>query len=105
MRSQVRLGKGSHQIVKSITERLIRSVQNPYEGMQFVPPTNDIPTAGRYLLIGALSLGIASCSPVENDPLPPGTLPCTEGCLTQFFPPFFQVTGKPFFPHFFNHKE
>jgi hypothetical protein len=93
MRSQVRLGKGSQQILKSITERLIRSVQNPYEGMQFVPPTNDIPTAGRCLSIGTLSLGLAMCSPVGSDPLPPLPVPCTEGYLTQFF------------PHFFNHKE
>ena len=93
MRSQVRLGKGSQEVAKSITERLIRSVQNPYEDMNSVPPTNDIPAAGRYLLIGALSLGIASCSPVENDPLPPGTLPYTEGYFPQFFPTFF------------NHKE
>ena len=93
MRSQVRLGKGSQHIAKSITERLIRSVQNPYEGMRFVTPTNGIPAAGRCLSIGALSLGVTGCSSAGNDPLPPRTLPCTEGYLTQFF------------PHFFNHKE
>jgi hypothetical protein len=93
MRSQVRLGKGSHQILKWNTERLIRSVQNPYARMRFVTPMNDIPLARRYLSIAALSLGMAACSPVGNDPLPPGTLPYTEGYFTQFF------------PHFFNHKE
>jgi len=93
MRSQVMLGKGSHQILKSNTERLIRSVQNPYARMRFVTPMRDIPLARRYLSIAALSVGVASCSPVGNDPLPPGTLPYTEGYLTQFF------------PHFFNHKE
>ena len=93
MRSQVRLGKGSQHIAKSITERLIRSVQNPYEGMRFVTPTNDIPAAGRCLSIGALSLGVTGRASVGNDPLPPRCLPCTEGYMTQFF------------PHFFNHKE
>jgi len=105
MRSQVRLGKGSHQLLKWNTERLIRSVQNPYARMRFVTPMNDIPLARRYLSIAALSVGMAACSPVGNDPLPPGTLPYTEGYFTQFFPPFFQATGKPFFSHFFNHKE
>ena len=93
MRSQVRLGKGSHQIVKSITERLIRSVQNPYEGMQFVPPTNDIPCGELAMRIGSGWLVQGGRARTGNDPLPPRTLPCTEGYLTQFFPTFF------------NHKE
>ena len=105
MRSQVRLGKGSQGVNKSNSGAVIHSVQNPYARMRFVTPMRDIPLARRYLSIAALSVGMAACSPVGNDPLPPGTLPYTEGYLTQFFPPFFQATGKPFFPHFFNHKE
>jgi hypothetical protein len=88
-----RISKGSQEVSKLNTEALMRSVQNPYEGMRFVPPSKDIPLADRYIIIGALSLGIASCSPVRTDPLPPLPVPCTEGCLTQIFPTFF------------NHKE
>ena len=93
MRSQVRLGKGSQGVNKSNSGAVIHSVQNPYARMRFVTPMRDIPLARRYLSIAALSVGVASCSPVGNDPLPPRTLPYTEGYLTQFF------------PHFFNHKE
>ena len=88
-----RISKGSQEVIKLNTELPMRSVQNPYEGMRLVTPTNDIPLAYRYIAIGAMSLGLAMCSPVGNDPLPPLALPCTEGCLTQFFPTFF------------NHKE
>ena len=89
----VRISKGSQEVIKWNTERLIRSVLNPNEGMRFVPPSRSIPLAYRCLVIATLSLGLAMCSPVGSDPLPPLPLPYTEGCLTQFF------------PSFFNHKE
>jgi hypothetical protein len=88
-----RISKGSQEVSKLNTEALMRSVQNPYEGMRFVPPSRSIPLAYRCLVIAALSLGLAMCSPVGSDPLPPLPIPCTEGCLTQIFPTFF------------NHKE
>jgi hypothetical protein len=88
-----RISKGSQEVIKWNTERLIRSVLNPNEGMRLLPPSRSIPLAYRYLTIGTLSLGLAMCSPVGNDPLPPLPLPYTEGYLTQFF------------PSFFNHKE
>lgn len=100
-----RISKGSQEVIKCNTELPMSSVLNPNEGMRLVPHTNDIPLAYRCLTIGTFSLGLAMCSPVANHPLPPLPVPCTEGCLTQFFPPFFQVTGKPFFHTFFNHKE
>lgn len=88
----MRISKGSQEVIKLNTERLIRSVLNPNEGMRFVTPTRSIPLADRWLVIAALSLGVASCSPVGNDPYLPPPSPYTEGCITQFF------------PHFFNHK-
>lgn len=88
-----RISKGSQEVIKLNTELPMRSVQNPYEGMRLVTLTNGIPLAYRYIAIGAMSLGLAMCSPVGSDPLPPLALPCTEGYFPQFF------------PHFFNHKE
>ena len=88
-----RISKGSQEVIKSLVELPMSFVVNPNEGMRLVPPTRDIPLAYRYLTIGTLSLGLAMCSPVGSDPLPPLPSPCTEGCPTQFFPTFF------------NHKE
>ena len=88
-----RISKGSQEVIKLNTELPMRSVQNPYEGMRLVTPSRSIPLAYRYIAIGAMSLGLAMCSPVGNDPLPPLPIPCTEGYFPQFF------------PHFFNHKE
>ena len=86
-----RISKGSQEVIKCNTELPMSSVLNPNEGMRLVPPTNRIPLAYRYIAIGTLSLGLAMCSPVGNDPLPPLPIPCTEGCLTQFFPHFFHT--------------
>ena len=88
-----RISKGSQEVIKCNTELPMSSVINPNEGMRLVPPSRSIPLAYRYIAIGTLSLGLAMCSPVGSDPLPPLPSPCTEGCLTQFFPTFF------------NHKE
>ena len=88
-----RISKGSQEVIKCNTELPMSSVINPNEGMRLVPPSRSIPLAYRYIAIGAMSLGLAMCSPVGSDPLPPLPSPCTEGCLTQFFPTFF------------NHKE
>ena len=88
-----RISKGSQEAIKLNTELSMGSVLNPNEGMRFVPPSKDIPLAGRYITIGTLSLGLAMCSPVGSDPLPPLPSTCTEGYFTQFFPTFF------------NHKE
>ena len=88
-----RISKGSQEVIKCNTEASMSFVVNPNEGMRLVPPTNGIPLAYQYLTIGTLSLGLAMCSPVGSDPLPPLPSPCTEGCPTQFFPTFF------------NHKE
>lgn len=88
-----RISKGSQEVIKLNTELPMSFVVNPNEGMRLVTPTNGIPLAYQYIAIGALSLGLAMCSPVASDPLPPLPLPCTEGCPTQFFPTFF------------NHKE
>lgn len=88
-----RISKGSQEVIKCNTELPMSSVLNPNEGMRLVTPSRSIPLAYRCLTIGTLSLGLAMCSPVGSDPLPPLPVPCTEGCLTQFFPTFF------------NHKE
>lgn len=89
MRSQVRLGKGSQQIGKSITERLIRSVQNPYEGMQFVPPTNDIPCGELAMRIGSGWLVQGGRARTGNDPLPPPAPTLYRGVPHTIFPPLF----------------
>ena len=79
-----RISKGSQEVIKLNTELPMRSVQNPYEGMRFVTPTNGIPFADRYIAIGAMSLGLAMCSPVGNDPLPPYPYPVPRGVLHNF---------------------
>ena len=84
-----RISKGSQEVIKLNTELPMRSVQNPYEGMRLVTPTNRIPLAYRYIAIGAMSLGLAMCSPVGSDPLPPLPSALTSGYLTQIFTSFF----------------
>ena len=88
-----RISKGSQEVIKRNTELPMSSVLNPNEGMSSVPPSRSIPLAYRYIAIGTLSLGLAMCSPVGSDPLPPLPSTRTEGYFTQFFPTFF------------NHKE
>jgi len=88
-----RISKGSQEVIKFNTELPMSSVLNPNEGMRLLPPSRSIPFADRWLVIAALSLGVASCSPVGNDPYLPPPSPYTEGYFTQFFPTFF------------NHKE
>lgn len=84
-----RISKGSQEVIKLNTELPIRSVQNPYEGMRLVTPTNGIPLAYRYIAIGAMSLGLAMCSPVGNDPLPPPSPTLYRGVLHTIFPYLF----------------
>lgn len=89
----MRISKGSQEVNKLNTELPMRSVQNPYEGMNSVTPTNDIPFGELTMRIGTRWLGGWHRARMERHPYLPPPLPCTEGYLPQFFFQFFQPQG------------
>ena len=94
-RSHSILGKGSHPSFGLNTERSIRFVQNPNEGMIYLIPLRKGCTQM------ARSIGIALCTEtkggigsVESDPMLPPPLALVVGYFPQIFPTFFQKGCK-----------
>ena len=90
-----RISKGSKEVNKLNRELPMRSVQNPYEGMRFVTPTNGIPFADRYITIGSGWLGVGHRSGAERHPLPPRPYPIPRGTSLNFFLTFLTTRSKP----------
>ena len=90
-----RISKGSQEVIKWNTERLIRSVLNPNEGMIYLTPLRKgCPQMSRHIGLSVCTESKGGNGSVESDPMLPPPLALTKGCPTQIFLTFFKKGSK-----------